>query len=247
MINFAELKKFFIWNFIGSLIVAALTAVAIVLIGHSNEITGRVFATLFMVVLHSLVSLAFIWDDSRRNTFAKLAFFVNTLFLLIVVSFITSIFGIWQIVSSQTIWHLYGTYFYIAFAALHADMLSKALGKEKYMDMVIYANYVFIAIVVLMLQPTIYIGNPTKVLGEMYFRFLGAASIIDGTLSILTIIFYKLYMHNHPEVENGGQDNVAVDGHVYRRGLSVWVWILIIFLFFQMVTPLFWMLGGMFY
>ncbi len=247
MINFAELKKFFIWDFIGALIVAALVAVVTVLIGHYNEITGRVFMTLFMVVLHSLVSLAFIWDDSRRSTFTKLAFFVNTIFLLIVLSFFTTLFGIWKIVSSETIMHLYVTYFYVAFASLHVDILSKAMHREKYMDIIIYANYVFIGIVLLMLQPILYLHNPTKVLGEVYYRFLGVAGIIDGTLSILTIIFYKLYMHKHPEIENVLQDDVPQKyGHAPKKGLSVWVWILIIYLFFQIIGPLFWMAGGLF-
>lgn len=77
------------------------------------------------------------------------------------------------------------------------------------MDMIVYVNYVFMIIVVGMLLPVISIDNASKVLGEMFFRILGAVGIIDGTLSVLTIIFYKLYMHKHPEEQNtlaGGMD-----------------------------------------
>ncbi len=236
MIDFARLKKFFIWDFIGSFIVAALVAVVNVLVGHSTEITVRIYETLFMVVLHSLVSLAFIWDDSKHNTFTKFSLFINTIFLLIVASFIASLFGIWKIFPIETIGHIYGTFFYIGFAALHLDILTKALGKKNYMDIVIYINGAFIGIVVIMLQPTFYIGNATTVLGEMYYRFLAAAGIIDGTLSILTIIFYKLYLHEHPEVQDVLQDNVALrEGQSPREGLSIWVWILLIILFFYML------------
>jgi succinate dehydrogenase hydrophobic anchor subunit len=230
MINFKEFKKFFIFAFIGALIASALVAVITVLMGEFNEITGRVFVTLFMVVLHSLVSLAFIWDDSRRNTFTKLAFFVNTIFVLVVLSFITSLFGIWELVDGEIIWHCYQTYFIIAFASLHADMLSKASGKEKYMDSVIYANYGFIVLVVLMFLPIIFIDNALKELGAFYFRALAAAGIIDGTLSVLTIIFYKLYMHKHPEINQLEAPK--------RKGLSIWVWILIIYLLFQLSYPI---------
>ena len=248
MINFAELKKFFIFNFIGSLIIAALVAVVTVLIGHFNEITTRVFMTLFMVILHSLISLFFIWDDSRRNTFEKLAFFVNTVFILIVLSFLNSLFGIWKIISSETVWHVYQTFFIVAFAALHADILSKALRKEKYMDAIIAGNYCFIILVVLMLQPIIFTQNAYMVLGEMYYRFLAAAAIIDGTLSILTIIFYKLYMHKHPEVQDMLSEGVPTPGgKPARKGLSIWVWILLIYLVFQMGFPLvFFIFGGLF-
>ncbi len=234
MIKFAELKKFFIWSFIGSLIVAALVAVITVLVGKYTEVTERVFATLFMVVAHSLVSLTFIWSDNKRNTFEKLTFFINTLFLLIVASFITSLFGIWKLISGETMWHLYTTFFLIGFAVLHIDILSKARGKEKYMDIIIEVNYLFIAMVALLLQPLIYLKNPMLTLGEVYYRGVAAAAIIDGTLSILTIIFYRLYLHKHPEAAPIFQENVpGISGQTSRRKMSIWVWIFIIFLLLQ--------------
>jgi hypothetical protein len=191
--------------------------------------------------VHSLVSLGFIWDDERQNTFEKLSFFINVLFILIVLSFITSIFGIWKIIPEETIMHLYATYFVIGFAALHGDILSKALSKETYIDAIVYINYIFMAAVVFMLQPIIYITDATRVLGEFYFRFLAALGIIDGTLSILTIIFYKLYMNKHPKVESPLQNELQdqPDSKNTKKGLSIWVWILIGYLVLQVVGSLF--------
>jgi succinate dehydrogenase hydrophobic anchor subunit len=194
MLNFAQVKKFCISTFIGSLIVAALVAVIAVLLGEFNEVTWRVFATLFVVVVHSLVSLSFIWDDTRNKAFARLSLFINTVFLIIVVSFFLSVFGIWKLIAAETIRHLYVTLFFIGFGSLHVDVLSKVLGKEKYMDAIIYANYVFIAVVLAMLQPIIYVQNADAVLGPVFFRILAAAAIVDGTLSILTMIFYKKWV-----------------------------------------------------
>jgi len=240
MTNFAEFKKFFLFNLIGSLIISALVAVVTVLIGEFNEVTGRVLFTLLMVVIHSIVSLTFIWDDSRQNTFERLSFFTNVIFILIVVSFITSILGVWKIIPAETVWNLYQTYFVIGFASLHGDILSKALFKENYLDMIIYVNYLFMAIVVLMLQPIIYLNNSVNILGETFFRILGAAGIIDGTLSILTIIFYKLYMNKHPKEENPLQGSLqGQPQQKAKKGLSIWVWILIIYLFVQVIFPLF--------
>jgi hypothetical protein len=236
MINFAEFKKFFLFNLIGSLVISALVAVVIVLIGEFNEISARVLFTLGMVIVHSLVSLVFIWDNDRQNTFERLAFSINVLFLLIVVSFVTSIFGIWKIIPAETVGNLYQTYFLLGFASLHGDILSKVLKKENYIDMIIYANYVFIAIIILMLLPVIFINNATTVLGEMFFRILGAAGIIDGTLSVLTIIFYKIYMHKHPEEQNALAAGMEAEKK-QKKGLSIWVWILIIYLLLQIVFP----------
>lgn len=239
MIKFAEFKKFFIFNLIGSLIISAIVAVITVLMGEFNEMTGRVFFTLAMVVCHSLISLGFIWDDERQNTFERLAFFTDVLFLIIVVSFVTSIFGIWKIIPLDTVWNLYQTYVVIGFASLHGDILSKVLGKEKYMDTVIFTNYFFMFIVVLLLFPVIFVDNPLKILGEMYYRIMGATAIIDGTLSVLTIIFYKLFINKHPQTQNllsGGNELAPVS---QKRGLSVWVWLLIIFVSFQTIVGLF--------
>jgi hypothetical protein len=245
MINFAEFKKFFLFNLIGSLVISALVAVVTVLIGDFNEITARVLFTLGMVIIHSLISLVFIWDNDRQNTFERLAFFINVLFLLIVVSFITSIFGIWKIIPAETVWNLYQTYFVLGFASLHGDILSKALKKENYMDIIIYINYVFMAIVILMLQPVIFIDNASKVLGEMFFRILGAVGIIDGTLSVLTIIFYKLYMHKHPEEQNALATGMQ-SGKTQKKGLSIWVWILISYLAIQIIFLAFGGLSNLF-
>jgi len=239
MIKFAEFKKFFIFNLIGSLVISALVAVITVLIGDFNEITTKVFLTLFTVIIHSLISLGFIWDDERQNTFERLSFFINVLFVLIVVSFLTSIFGIWKLISGETLEHLYQTYFIIGFAALHGDVLSKALRLERYIDAIIYVNYVVMAAVFLMLQPVIYVDNPLTVLGEMFFRVLGAVAIIDGTLSILVIIFYKLHMQRHPKIENTLEGNLlGPAGQKTKKGLSLWVWILIIYLLFQIMSSL---------
>lgn len=234
-IDFAKFKKFFLFSLIGSLIISALVAVITVLVGDLNEITSRVFSTLGMVVIHSLMSLLFIWDDEKQNTFERLAFFINVLFSLIVLSFLTSIFGIWKILPSDLVWDLYQIYFVMGFASLHGDILSKAFSKEKYMDVIIYVNYVVMGIVVLILLPIILIDNSYKLLGEFYFRILGAIGIIDGTLSILTMIFYKLYLHKHPEEIDllAGQAKV---GEVHKKGLSVWVWIFVIYIVTQVVT-----------
>ena len=92
-----------------------------------------------------------------------------------------------------------------------------------------------------MLQPIVYLNDATKVLGEFYFRVLAAMGIIDGTLSVLTIIFYKLYMNKHPKVESvllNSSENSVGSQEVKKKGLSIWVWILIVYLVFQIIAPL---------
>jgi len=241
MIDFAELKKFFLFNLIGSLIVAAVIAVITVLFSNFNEFTARVFMTLGMVTLHSLISLTFIWDDKRQETFERLSFFTNVLFLIIVVSFVVSLLGIWEVIPSKIVGELYQTLLVVGFAALHGNILAKALDKEGYLDMIVYINYVFMLAVVIMLQIVIYQSNGAYHLGEMFFRLLAAIGIIDGTLTILAVIFYKLHMSKHPKEENPlhGAQVPGQPAQKANKGLSIWVWILIAYLILQVAQIFF--------
>jgi hypothetical protein len=201
MVDFAKFKKIILYGLIGSLIVSALVAVVTVLTGDFNNTAANVLWTLFMVVVHALASLLFIWDDEKQNTFQKMAFVTNVIFTLIVASFITSIFNVWDIIPVETIIHMYQTYFSVFLASLYINFLSKAKGKENYMDMLVDSNYFIIFILFAMFQLVIYVNNAAQVLGEPFFRVFGATAIIDGTLSILIIIFYKLYINKHPVIK----------------------------------------------
>lgn len=242
----STLKRVFIMTLIGSLVVSGLVAAYTVLVGEFSEVTIRVIFTLLMVVLHSLISLMFIWDDERQNTFERLAFFIDVLFCLIILSFFTAIFGIWKIIDGMMVFRLYQTYFVLGFASLHGDILSKALEKEKYMDLIIYINYLFMAVVVMMLLPIIFVENSYLVLGEIYYRILGAVGIVDGTLSILTIILYKMYANKHPHEKELIGTSLS-GGAVVKRGLSGWVWVLAMFLLMQIVSSIMSMLTSMMY
>jgi len=189
-----------------------------------------------------IVCLCFIISKKTLECASASLTSLNGLFVIIVVSFITSVLGIWKVIPGEMVVNLYQTFALLCFASLHSDILSKALHKETYLNMLVYFNYVLIAIVVLMLLPIIYISNSFSVLGEVYFRLLGAAGIIDGTLSILAIIFYKLYMNKHPKEQNSLAGGTPV-GKVQKKGLSIWVWILIVYLLLQVILPLIF-LGG---
>ncbi|MBW2998115.1 hypothetical protein KY321_01130, partial [Candidatus Woesearchaeota archaeon] len=159
MIDKSEIKKYLLFNLIGSLIICALIGVVTVLVGDFNELMSRVLFTVLMVTVHSIVALMFVWDTDKENTFTRLGFFSNSLFLIVILSFLTSIFGVWELIDGEIILKMYLTYFVLGFAALHGNILAKAFDKEKYLDGIILANYVFMTIVVLMILPIIHMGG----------------------------------------------------------------------------------------
>jgi len=230
MKNLAKLKKVFIWGLVASLIISALVAVVTVVTGEFNEITSKVLWTLSMVMIHSLFSLLFIWGDEKKDNFSRLPLFMNALFVLMVISFFTSIFGIWDIIPGATISDLYITYFVIAISSLHISVISKTLGKQKYIDQTVYSNYFFIVFTTLMILPLIFINNAFEFLGEQYSRILSAANIINWTLTILIAIFYKINMHKY-------QEAAREVGQSSQKKTSIWVWILFI-IFLIVIVPI---------
>src|SRR6476661_8613020 len=118
-------KKSVINIMIGSLIGSAVIAVAAVLVGDFNSLFGKALFTLLVVAVHALACLSFIANREKTDDFNDLKLFTNTIFVLIVMSFVTLTFGIWHLMSGVVVGKLYGTYLIIAFATLHGEVLFK--------------------------------------------------------------------------------------------------------------------------
>jgi hypothetical protein len=198
--NLQKAKSLFLKVLIGCLIAAAVLAVVTILIGQFNDITSKALLTIFLIAVHSLVSFAFIANNEKQDTFDSLEFFTNATFIIIVFSFITAILGTWGILSGDVVARLYGFYFVLLFAILHGEVLAKTTGKQASIDKVVYANYCFMVVVVLMLLPVIFLENSSEVLGSFYYRLLAAFGIIDATLTLIAVILHKLYVQKHPAV-----------------------------------------------
>lgn len=251
----AELKKISITIMIASLIAAAALAVIAVLVGSFGDVFIKALFTLGLVAIHSLISLAFI-DQTQKKSASYLPLFNNTIFVIIVLSFFTSVFGIWQILESEHVGKLYLTYFILIFASLHGEMLAQILNsKNKTINGVVGVNYIFMALVISLLVPLIWLSSHID-FGGFYFRLLAAAGIIDATLTILAVIMHRLHIQKHPQEtsklynivtkldENGQQIQIREEVKPSRR-LHPMIWVLIIFLGAQVVIPILFILLAM--
>jgi hypothetical protein len=199
--NFSKIKNLFLRVLIGCLVAAALLAVATVLSGSFNEISGKALFTILIIAVHSLVSISFITNNEKQDTFSNLVVFANATFGIIVLSFITSVLGIWGLLPGELVGKLYGLYLVLLFAILHGEVLAKILGKQANIDKVVRANYVFMVIVVLLLMPVIFSGF-SDTLGSFYYRLLAAFGIIDATMTLIAVILHTLYVQKHPQVQD---------------------------------------------
>jgi len=195
MNKMAKFKKYYLYCLIGSLISAALVAIASILIGSFTDTTGRVLGTLALVVVHSLVSLTIVKDEN--NKINKLAYFSDTLFVLLVASLITSLFAVWQLISESLTGQLYALFFIVGFSVLHGNSLYLIMGKNKMLTRVLSANLFAITAVAIMFVPVILTSGGDG-LDDFYYRLLGSVGVVDVTLTVIAVILYKLHLQRNP-------------------------------------------------
>jgi len=152
------------------------------------------------------------------------------------VSFITSIFAMWQLLTGDITVRLYMIYVVLLFATHHADILYRLRRFEKKLDNIITANYFLMAMVVIMLFAVILAVDAAS-LGEFFYRLLAALGITDATLTITAIIMHKLFLQKHPELAaSADQDASAQSKSFWKNPLVI---LLMIFLAFQIIGSIF--------
>lgn len=193
-----ELKKLSIAVMIGSLITAAVLAVVAVLIGEFNEVLLKALYTIGLVTIHALLCLSYADNAEKAKKKSGLTFFQNTTFALIVLSFFTAVFGVWGVLAGEIVGKLYLSYGIFFFASVHGTALAETVGKQRHIDTIVYFNYLFMAVVILLLLPLVWFVD-TSEFGDFYYRLLAACGIVDATLTILAVILHRLYLQKHPE------------------------------------------------
>jgi hypothetical protein len=242
----AHIKKFAIGTMIAGLIGSAVIAVVAVLVGEFSDILSMALWTLLIVALHALASLGYIGSKEKDASAEELKVFSNTVFVLLVLSFITATLGIWELIPGMVVWKLYLTYFIIVFATLHGEILYKIRGFTSLLNNIVLSNYILMAVVVLLLLPIVW--QETSTLPEFYYRLLAAAAIVDATLTILAVILHKIHLEKHPELKSqifkqvvvgvDAQGNKVTQLVAPKRRMSPLVIIVGLFLFFQVVLPI---------
>lgn len=237
MITLTKSKKLTINVLTASLISAALVAVFSVLRGSFDDTTAKVLWTLLSVVGHALFSLLLISKDEKDNN--KLALTQNVIYFLTPVSLLTSGLGIWGVVLPESVRSLYQFYGLIIFATFHIDSLHLLKGASKIIDRLSKSNVFATLAMSAMIVPVIFLSDPRGTLGDFYYRLLASVAIVNGTLTALAIIFFKLYLQKHPELS----DNFRV---LPKGKHKVWLWVLIVFVVLQVLPMLIFALASLF-
>jgi hypothetical protein len=246
-----RLKRLSIQVMIAGLIGAAVLAVVAVLAGSFSKTFEKSLFTLFLVIVHALACLAFVEQTGKAKK-SSFKFFENAVFIIIVLSFFTSIFGVWGLLAGSIVAKLYGTYFILLFASLHGQMLVEARGFQSSINNIVNVNYALMGLVIVLILPIIWSGNTD--FPNFYYRLLAAAGIIDGTLTIIAVILHRLYIQKHPDIQSPIFTNIqsvqsGAPGQVMpqKRHIHPLIWLLGIFIVGQFALSLLFGILGAFY
>jgi hypothetical protein len=212
-------KKYVMYVLIGGLILSALISIIAVLTGEFGDTIGRAFGTTFTIMIHSLVGLLFL--SVKRSRSLSSSIIINTVFTIVIASMITSIFGVWDILTDELVGDLYSTYFLALIAALIIAGLVSAHVKDKIVGTMAWSASGTVAVAFTSLLPWIFVQY-SSMLPEFYFRVVAALFILAATVTILTVIFDRLFMIKHPEAKAPANPNA----------MPLWVKILLGFLVF---------------
>jgi len=234
-----QLRSVLIKLMLGCLILAAAVAVITILIGEFTDTTGKALSTVFAALIHigvvfGLVSMTTSREEAQQKSSDVVA---NISIGIAVLSFFTSIFGIWDMIGVELLGKLYMTYVVALFAVLHTKTLLDVRVVYKKVTPYVYANYAFIGLVSLMILGLVYLPDRVDLISGFYGRALAASAIIDVTLGVIIAVMHRLYMQQHPV--NPAPGAVA---HV-SSGTRI---VLVLLFFFFVMWPLAQLFFGLF-
>jgi hypothetical protein len=122
-------------------------------------------------------------------------------------------------------------------------MLLETRGKQANIDAIVGLNYIFMAIVVVMILPLIWISRDS--ISSFYYRALAASGIIDATLTILAVLLHRIYVQKHPAAPSAIFTSLDAYGNpvptptpVQKRHIHPFLWLLGIYLAGQIILSI---------
>ena len=234
--NRGQLRSVLIKLMLGCLIAAASVAVLTILIGEFTDTTGKALGTVFAALIH--IGVVFGLVSMTTSTVKELQkssdIVANISIGIAVLSFFTSIFGIWDVIGGETLGKLYMTYIVALFVLLHGKTLLDVQTVYSKVTPYVYVNYAFVVLVACMILGLVYSPDRLELISGFYGRALAASAIVDVTLGIIIAVMHRLYLQQHPP-----EQAVAA-----RGGMNSGVRIVLVFLFFFFVL---WPLSRIFF
>ncbi|MCA9327325.1 hypothetical protein KDA14_02230 [Candidatus Saccharibacteria bacterium] len=226
-----ELRALLLKVMLGCVIGAATVAVTAILAGGLGDTGTNAIFTVLSATVHVAILFGVVSTTDSKNPLEQRStnIVINTSMILAVLSFFTSVLGIWGVIDGGIAGRLYATYTVLLFLILHGKTLMDVQAVYDKVRPYVYANYVLMLLVAGLILGAVYAPTSWEILSGFYGRLLAASAIVDVTLSIVVAGMHRLYVQKHPEL-NARKDTRG-SGHNWLK------LILIIIFFFFFVGP----------
>lgn len=224
--KFGKIKLAFIYTLVAGLAAAAIISIIAILIGDFTSGLQKGFGTIVTFILHSLFILGLIWAD-RNDSIGK-TILPTTFIGVALLSLVTTTLNTWGIISSEL-----GNQFFIFYSlaigvAFITTALVKLSIKHKLTKGLIYGTIGTVLVWSLALIPWIF-----KVVDEfnpVYFRALGALTILISTLFIITIILRTVAISKDTGLKLTKPKSASLSGGLLAYYIVVGVFVSVIWM-----------------
>lgn len=180
----SKIKLAFLYVLIGGLVASALLAIVALLVGDFNAAIGKSFGTIFVFVVHSLFILGLIWSD--KNDSIGRSIIPTTILATTLASIVTSTLGLWEIISESVANQSAMLYMLLVGTAFIVSGALKLRIKHQATTGLVYATAGTLVAWTLLLVPWVF--EVVERFNPLYFRVVGALTILASTLFIVAII-----------------------------------------------------------
>lgn len=224
----SKIKLAFLYILVGGLVVSALISITAVLLGEFNSVVAKALLTTFIFVSHSLIVLAVVLADRENRIGTAL---VPTVILgTIIANMITTSLGTWGVWDTEYSWRAFMLYMLFIGVAFLVTWIKRIAIAHTVTKTSTYATLgVLVALTALL---GIWIIAPDFAKEALFFRVIGALSILGITTLSVAVIFNRVAIAQKPELALTAPKEPALHGAL-----------LAIVITFGSVASLFWLFG----
>lgn len=244
------IKRGFFITLIACIVATALVSVIAILLGDFGSTVWKTIGVIVSMGVHTALILGYtssLFKQEEKTGQSPVSITNITLFSLLVASFIITILTIWDVMSGDMAVRSYGAMFIVLIASVHSDVLLALRNLTKALNIVIASNFIFIALVAAMLVIAIIGAGEGWVLldqGAFFWRLLGAAGVVDASLTIISAIMLKMWQQSHAGQHANTKGNTVAIGPVVAKSLLVLVLLIVFWPVTLVILGILWFLIG---
>lgn len=183
-VKLGKIKLAFLYVLIGGLAASALLAIIAILVGEFNSALQKAFGTIFTFVVHSLFILGLIWSDKYDAIGRKII--PTTILAAALANIVTTTLGTWEIISDKTAGQAVLFYALLIGSSFIVSGALKLRVNHQATKALLYSTVGAIVAWTLLLTPWVF--EVVERFNPLYFRIVGALTILMATLFIVAII-----------------------------------------------------------